>query len=150
MNAPSVELLLIANCAATMGMVGVIWFVQIVHYPLFASVGAQQFPEYERRHSARITWIVAPLMLIEAAASGLLCLATERPVPAWMPWTGAALLGVIWLSTALVQVPCHSRLARGFDPLAHRRLVRTNWLRTIAWSLRGVLALWMLWLALDR
>ena len=42
---------------------------------------------------------------------------------------------------ALVQVPLHRRLQGGFDAAAHRRLVRTNWLRTAAWTLRAALAL---------
>jgi len=40
-------------------------------------------------------------------------------------------------------VPLHGRLARGFDAIAHRRLVSTNWVRTGGWSVRGVLALLM-------
>jgi hypothetical protein len=40
-----------------------------------------------------------------------------------------------------LQVPLHTRLARGFDPAAHRQLVRTNWLRTLAWTLRALLLL---------
>jgi hypothetical protein len=38
----------------------------------------------------------------------------------------------------------HHRLERGFDPAAYRQLVRGNWIRTIAWSLRGLLAVQML------
>jgi hypothetical protein len=48
------------------------------------------------------------------------------------------------VSTFAVQVPLHARLAAGFDPQAHRRLVLTNWWRTAAWSLRSLLALWIL------
>ncbi len=62
--------------------------------------------------------------------------------------TGFAILGVallvgVWLSTALVQVPIHRRLsASGIpDETDLRRLVRTNWIRTVAWSLRAPLAL---------
>ena len=36
-------------------------------------------------------------------------------------------------STALLQVPCHTILAQGFDAGAHARLVRTNWIRTCCW-----------------
>ena len=33
----------------------------------------------------------------------------------------------------------------GFDAEAHRRLVRTNWVRTVGWSLRSALVLgWVL------
>jgi hypothetical protein len=61
----------------------------------------------------------------------------------WKLAIGLALLAIIWLSTAFVQVPCHNGLSQGFDAIVHRRLVRTNWIRTVAWSLRGLLVLWM-------
>jgi hypothetical protein len=38
----------------------------------------------------------------------------------------------------------HARLGQGADEAALRRLVRTNWIRTLAWTARGVLVLWML------
>ena len=56
-------------------------------------------------------------------------------------WAGLALVVAIWLSTAVIQIPCHHRLAQGFDDRVHRRLVRTNWIRTVAWTARGVLVL---------
>ena len=49
------------------------------------------------------------------------------------------LLAVIWISTAAVQVPLHGRLEREFTPEAHRMLVRTNWVRTAAWTARGAM-----------
>ncbi len=63
----------------------------------------------------------------------------------WLALAGAVLLAIIWASTALLQVPAHSRLERGFDAHVHRRLVRTNWIRTVCWTARGVVALTM-WL----
>jgi len=54
-----------------------------------------------------------------------------------------ALLFVLWISTALFQVPLHRRLERAHDPVAIRRLVATNWVRTITWSARAVLVVWL-------
>ena len=56
---------------------------------------------------------------------------------------GAATVAV----TVAVSVPCHQRLAQGWDPAVHARLTRTNWWRTAAWTLGGVVALVMLGLA---
>ena len=135
---------LLAHATATLAMAGLIWFVQGVHYPLIAEVGAEQTAAYAAAHARLTTWVVAPLMLVEAATA-LLLLADRPPgVPAWQPWLGAGLLAVIWCSTALLQVPQHRALGCGFDPAAHRRLVRSNWIRTAAWTLRGGLALWMI------
>jgi len=128
-------LLPIAHAAATFFMTGVIWFVQIVHYPLFGRVGAADFRAYEREHARRTGWVVGPAMIVELALA--LALAIRGGA---LAWTGLALLGVIWASTAFVQVPLHRQLATGPDEAAQRRLVRTNWLRTVAWSGRAVIA----------
>lgn len=66
-------------------------------------------------------------------------------VPASHALAGFILLRVIWSSTALVQIPLRNRLAHGFESAVSRNLVFTNWLRTISWSLRGLLTLWMVW-----
>lgn len=134
---------LLVHVAATLVMVGVIWTVQLVHYPLFAGVGAAGWPRYAREHSRRITWVVAPAMLAEAATAVLLVLRPPAGVPGWATWTGLALVGIAWLSTWLLQVPEHRRMGHAFDAGAHRRLVRTNWVRTAAWSARGALVLLM-------
>ncbi|RDI95806.1 hypothetical protein DV704_05915 [Meiothermus sp. QL-1] len=137
------ELLLLFHLACTWALVGLIWTIQVVHYPLFERVGPEHFPAYEAAHARRITWVVGPLMLFELA-SGLALLALWPPaLPAWAGWMLVLLLGLIWLHTALVAVPLHARLGRGFDPRAHAWLVRSNWLRTLAWSARGLLLLWL-------
>jgi len=59
-------------------------------------------------------------------------------------WVGLGLLVVVWASTFTIQVPLHARLSTGFDENVWRRLVNTNWVRTIAWTGRGVIALLML------
>jgi hypothetical protein len=82
-------------------------------------------------------------MLAELAAAALLVAARPRAVPAWAAWTLLALVGVIWASTFLVQVPAHGTLARGFDEAAHARLVGSNWIRTAAWTARALLLAWL-------
>jgi hypothetical protein len=136
--------LLLVHAAATLTMLGVILVVQLVHYPLFRHVESASYDAFQAEHVRRITWIVAPLMSTELVTAGLLVWWPPPTVPAWGPWTGLALVLFIWAATGLVQVPLHRRLTTGFDPTAHRRLVRTNWLRTGAWILRAGLVLWML------
>jgi hypothetical protein len=138
---------LVLNAGSTLAMTGIIWFVQIVHYPLFASVGAENFARYEALHATRTGWVVAPLMLVELATALALLWAPLRPATVSAPsaWIAAALVGVIWLSTALLQVPIHSQLAQGYDPDLVSRLVATNWIRTIAWTLRSAIVLRWIW-----
>ncbi|MFO0821015.1 MAG: hypothetical protein U1A77_23925 [Pirellulales bacterium] len=134
-----------AHVAATLYMTGLIWFVQIVHYPLMAFVGRESYVEYQRRHQLLTTWVVGPAMLIEALTSLYLC---WRP-PLGLSWTsslvGVLLVLAIWASTATMQMPCHESLAAGFDPATHRRLVLSNWIRTVLWTARAGLALFGIW-----
>lgn len=141
------ELALLINAAATFFMVGLIWFVQVVHYPLMARVGREQFISYSESHSRLTGYVVGPPMLAEAATTALLLVARPAAVPLWSAALGAGLLAAIWLSTALLQIPRHTALGTGFDRREHRALVTTNWLRTAAWSARGALVGWMLWLS---
>ncbi len=128
-------------------MVGVIWFVQLVHYPLLGGPGRTSeagFAAYQRENARRTAWVVVLPMLIEALTAIALAVAPPAGVSRAAAWAGLALVAVIWLSTALLQVPRHGRLERGYDAAAHHALVMSNWLRTVAWSTRGVLVLWLL------
>lgn len=143
-------LLTAVHAFITCVLVGLIWTIQIVHYPLFSSVESSGFASYEQRHTSRITVLVLPLMVTEVvlavvlATSPQIAAADTGAAPSWAASAGVALLAIIWGSTALLQVPCHSVLERGFDLEAHRWLVNSNWVRTLAWSTRGFLAMWML------
>jgi hypothetical protein len=138
-------LVLLVHAAATWAMTGLIWFVQIVHYPLFARVGAMEFAGYEADHTRLTGTVVAPLMLLELGTALWLAL-VGRPagVPGWMAWSGLGMVAGLWLVTFFVSVPQHAVLTRGFDINAHTLLVATNWARTILWSARGVLVMAML------
>lgn len=143
MNDNLCKLILLSNVAATLYMTGLIWCIQIVHYPLFAQVGKEGFAAYEIAHSSLITPVVGLPMLIELVTAGLLLFFRSPAIGLGETIVGLALVVVIWLSTMFLQVPQHTILSSGFDATAHQFLVNSNWLRTIAWSLRGVLVLWM-------
>lgn len=130
---------LILHCGTTLMMTGIIWFVQVVHYPLFSEVGAAGFTVYEAKHTKRTGWVVAPLMTVELASGIALLWYLPPSTPLPLAQAGLFLLILIWASTMLLQVPLHRRLVKGFDAAAHRKLVRSNWLRTLAWSGRTVL-----------
>ena len=133
----------LAHVLATLTMFGAIWIVQVVHYPLFALVGDAGWAGYEAQHQSRITLVVGPAMVAELVTAVWLVLRPPADVPMWALVLGAALVGLIWVSTAFVQVPMHATLSAGFSGDAHARLVGTNWIRTAAWSARTGLVLWM-------
>lgn len=135
---------LLAHAASTWFMVGLIWTIQSVHYPLFARVGPGDFPDYETEHANRM----ARLLLIPAGLEVItgLALVWARPegLPPTMVLIAGSLLAVIWITTALVQVPLHGRLARHYDRVVVAKLVSSNWLRTGLWTVRGGLVAFML------
>ena len=133
------HLILLANAVATVFMTGLIWFVQVVHYPLFARVGNDVFPAYSQAHQTLTTLVVGPPMLVEALTAALLVIARPAGTSAARAWTGLALVIVIWLSTAALQVPAHGRLVQGFDADTNALLVSSNWIRTVCWTARTVL-----------
>ena len=136
-------MLLLAHAAATWFMVGIIWFVQIIHYPLFDHLASDVAASYAYEHQRRTGWVVGPVMLIEMATAVLLGLFRPPGVGLAMIVAGLALIAVVWASTFFVQVPIHAKLLNGFDDRLQHRLVVTNWVRTVAWTARGLLALVM-------
>lgn len=131
--------ILFVHASSTLAMTGLIWFVQIVHYPLMGRVGEQGYEAYQDAHMRRTGWVVGPLMLAEMCTAAALIF--TLPAAAYpLTISGIVMLALIWVSTATLQVPAHHRMLDGFDAQAHRRLVGTNWIRTVLWTARGVLA----------
>lgn len=123
-------------------MTGLVWFVQVVHYPLFAYVEGD-FVRYEQLHTVRTGWVVAPVMLAELGSSILLVL-NPRFMTRTEASIGLALVIALWVSTWALQVPQHTTLSQGYDAAAQRFLVSSNWLRTLLWSVRsGLLLYWL-------
>lgn len=129
---------LVVSSSASWAMVGLIWFVQLVHYPLLARFSGAAPAVAAIEHQRRTAWVVGPFMAAEGATALWLLVHRPATMGALSAWLAAALLGVALASTVLVQVPLHQRLAVDHDAPTARRLVRTNWVRTAAWSARGV------------
>lgn len=130
---------------ATIYMTGLIWFVQVVHYPLKALVGSAHFSAYQESHKSRTAWVVGPPMLIEAGSALWLTIDPPGATNHLWPIVGLSLLALIWISTARFSIRYHHILSHGYDATAHQLLVRTNWIRTVLWTIRSFLALFLLY-----
>lgn len=130
-----------AQLAATWFMTGLIWFVQVVHYPLFAQVGEPGYRRYQSSHMERTSWVVVPVMAVELVTAGSAIWLPAPYASSGSVWVGLALLGSIWTCTFMLHVPAHARLAEGFDLPTQRHLVAGNWIRTLAWTIRALLLL---------
>lgn len=133
--------LLVGNLAVSGALMGLIWTVQLVAYPLYASVPESAFVAYHAAWSTRITLVVAPLMLAELVLGlGWVAQGGRGLALAALACTVAA-----WAVTWGLSVPAHEVLNAGFSREAWQRLLGTNWLRTAAWTLRtGLVAVALL------
>lgn len=138
-----VHAVLLLHAAATWAMVGFIWTIQLLVYPMMGRVPRAAFVDVERFHQRRVVAVLAPFAVAELVTAGAFAV-VDTGAPSWLWLAGGVLLALLWVSTGLFYAPLHGRLSGGFDPELHRRLVWSNWLRTGGWSVRGVLAIAMI------
>jgi len=138
---------LVVQFAATWTMVGVIWFVQVVHYPLFARVDGPGSGEYAVENQRRTSWVVGLPMAAEGLTALWLVASPPDGLGRVLPIVGLALLAVVLGSTVLLQVPAHAQLVDGHDASTVSRMVAGNWIRTVGWTARGVVVAAMVVLA---
>lgn len=123
--------LLIIQLAACAAMTGIIWIVQVAIYPLFARIEGKTFYDYHNRYMKQVTYVIAPFMFLEATTCAA-CLYFGNWKDFVIP---TLLLAIVWASTAFIQVPQHAKLTPETVPA----LVRSNWIRSIAWTTRLIL-----------
>ncbi|HPE84768.1 MAG TPA: hypothetical protein PLO43_01135 [Chlamydiales bacterium] len=134
---------LLVHTAATWVMVGIMWFVQTVHYPLYRKIH-EGFVSYERCHLRRAAWLMGPVMIVEVITALFLIGLSPSAVLTKLASINFVLLILIWVSTCLFQVQQHQMLSIRFSRKIHHNLLNTNWVRTALWTARGILVLVML------
>ena len=127
------------HLVATVFMVGLIWFVQVVHYPLFDRISGDASIQYAAEHQRRTAWVVGLPMLVEGITT--LWLFLDPINGRLLPLVGGLVLLKIHLSTIFLQIPLHKKLSQGYEREVVRKLVATNWVRTIGWTIRAAIAL---------
>ncbi|OLB76757.1 MAG: hypothetical protein AUI14_17670 [Actinobacteria bacterium 13_2_20CM_2_71_6] len=138
-------LVLLVFAAICLYNTGNMWGVQLVHYPLYAMVPPDRFSAYMARQN-RLQTIPA---IIPGVVQFLLALALPFVKPAGVPWVAVALSValnlVIVAATAIWSARTNLALARdGYDTALVNRLIGTNWIRTISYTLQAILVVWML------
>lgn len=128
-----------AHLLSTLAMMGIIWFVQLNHYPLFHEIKAN-FTNYEAEHVRRTSYVIMPLMLLEFVTAFLLI----NRQPGWFWISNFILLLLIWGSTFFIQVPLHNSLQGNYNEKTVNQLINSNWVRTILWTIRSISLLIMI------
>ena len=130
------DLLFFLNVISAFLLTGVIWTIQIVHYPSFHYIDKLSFTNFHHFHERRISIIVMPLMLIELTTSTALYINNMSSIVFAL---NLLIVVLIWCSTFFIQVPIHSILSQEKDKKLIEKLVNTNWIRTFLWSMRMLL-----------
>lgn len=136
----------IVHAAATWFMVGMIWTIHVVHYPLFATVGPESYVNFQSEHVERIgrllfvPWLTEGLTLLVLLWFVVARRRCDIAVPVVV---GAIAMAVVLVISGFWSAPAHGDLADGFDTAVHDRLMTANLVRALAWSVRGVCAVWI-------
>ena len=129
--------------------VGLIWTIQLVHYPSMSFISKDKFPEYHNFHSIRISILAMPLMFTEMVTSIMLFYQNFSNTFYIVFFSNLIIVILIWCSTFLIQVPLHNSLSKEKDIEKLSRLVHTNWIRTILWTVRSALMISFLNYTID-
>ena len=137
-----------AHVAVSVALAAVLWLVQLVVYPAFPWIDPARFTDWHRGYTGAVTWVVAPLILLQTAGVGARLFLAQRVDPLWA--VEALCTAVAWAVTVFVSVPIHGRLQDELPPEARlaamQQLLRTNWLRTAAWTVSAGCS----WLAASK
>ena len=130
------DFLFFLNVISAFLLTGVIWTIQIVHYPSFHYIDKLSFVNFHQFHERRISIIVMPLMILELISSVALYI---NDMSNFTFLLNFIIVGLIWCSTFFIQVPIHNILSQKKDNMMIEKLVNTNWIRTFLWSMRMLL-----------
>jgi hypothetical protein len=132
----------LVSFAVASGLVVLIWMVQLLLYPSFNFYSKQNLVSWHTSYTPRITFIVAPLMLIQLAVAVFRIYIDLRLHYVLF----ATLVAAAWLVTFFVFIPMHSKIQEGgASHMLMSRLVNLNWSRTLIWSAIFLLECWHLY-----
>ena len=128
----------ILHLVSTSIMVGVIWIIQLVHYPTFLFIDKQKYMKFQEFHMSRVSYIVMPTMIAELFSGIYILLYNNILMVNTFFLLASFSLFLNWVITALVFVKIHNGLLIKYEKNIILLLVKFNWIRTILWSLRLV------------
>ena len=143
------SVIFLLNLVLSFIAVGLIWTIQLVHYPSMRFIPKERFVEYHNFHSIRISFLAIPLMVTELGTSLILFYQNYNNAIQTIFLINLVIVALIWLSTFLIQVPLHNALSKEKQSEKLSKLICTNWIRTILWTARSILMILFLAFAMD-
>ena len=132
-------IILISNLVLSAFLTGLIWVIQVVHYPLFLRIEPDEFRAYEQSHQKRISMIVAPVMIVDIILSLLLVFTNYMENAQAYIIVAFALNLAVFASTLFIFSPIHQKLGNQYDNALIKKLISLNLMRTAMWTARTIL-----------
>ena len=136
------HVIFISHLTLTSIMVGLIWIIQLVHYPTFHFIDKNLYSSFQKFHMNSISLIVVPVMILELATGVLLLVGNSKN---FLIITSFIILILIWAITGIFFSGAHGKLIAGYNALIVDKLVSMNWIRTLLWTLKMLLLLGFLY-----
>lgn len=136
----------ILHLISTFFMVGVIWVVQIVHYPSFYFIDKQKYQVFQEFHMHKISMIVVPMMVLEIFSGLILIFNFYHNNGHTTFYLSVFMLICIWTITGSIFTKLHNELLKGYDKSIIKKIIEWNWSRTLLWTLRLFLISYILYL----
>ena len=138
----SFDKIAVIHLAATGFMVGLIWTIHVVHYPLFAYVN-EPYQPFQEAHMSRITALLIVPWGIESLSAAALLATAASTQDRMLALVGLGLLALVVLVTGLGAAPIHGQLVESYDEAHHQKLMRVDLVRTLLWTVRLIPAAWL-------
>lgn len=122
----------------------ILWFMQVVHYPLFAFVDKTRWSEFTERKRRQTMMILYPLMAFEALTGITLILMASQSATYIFLALEVGLLAVLHIYNFMYFNALVKKITGPEDSLNHQRCVKMHWIRTAGWSLRLVLLIFII------
>ena len=134
------NLSLLIHLFASLCFVGIIWYVQLIAYPQFRMVSVHDWIPFEKNHTRRSFWLIAPLFVLETLGMAGTAIYYVTSAPLLIIGSTVCYL-IAYIATFTIHMPLHRLLSTSHQTKWIDRLITTNWYRTVAWTLKGLLAL---------
>lgn len=130
------EAILFFHFFLTFFMTGIIWLIQLIHYPSFSFIDKNMYSKFQTFHMNRISFLVGPIMILELLSGFYLLLFFYSESNFFV--INFILNILILTMTIIVFGTIHKKLIEGFKFSLFAKLISMNWIRTILWSMKSI------------
>jgi len=136
-------MVLIINLTAAAFLAGLMWFTQIVHYPLFTFIEKKSFIGYSIHQLKKTNYLFYIPMLVEGAFSILFMFDYPSTISSVVPFLCLCISTAVWLVSFGKIAPLLDKLNdEGLDAEIVEQLVKLNRIRTICWTLKVLILIY--------